>query len=131
MNQTKITNYNEEEQLSDLLQMCQGIDTMDSVLFDQALKTLIDNGVKYPPFKPGQTCYYLYKKDLEESPTEYMWEIASAQIRQISWNDFGFWALLEDMSLQDLSTWGEDIFSSYALAQLHCERRNSLINPEV
>jgi hypothetical protein len=60
-----------------------------------------------------------------------MWEIASGAVKQISWNDFGFWALLDDMSLQDLSAWGEDLFGSYALAQLHCDKRNASLCPEV
>jgi hypothetical protein len=127
-----ITTYSEYEQLEDLLRQSPGTDCLESIVMDELIITLKDNGVKYPPFQPGQTCYYLYQNKVEtvDGETYYEWSVESSIVKQISFNEFGTWVVLTDINVLDAATWGSDIFSSYAMAQLMCDKKNSRLNPD-
>lgn len=126
-----INNYNEYEQLEDLLRQSPGTDCLESIVMDELVQTLKNNGVKYPPFKPGQDIYYLLKNDPTPENPEPLWYVEHDTVKQISFNEFGDWVVTNSQFIESCSTWGHDIFSSYALAQLHCDKRNAQLNPEI
>ena len=127
-----ITTYGEYECLRDLLQMSPGTDCLDSIVMDELIETLKNNGIKYPPFQPGQTCYYIYKNEIKtDDELYYEWSVESSTVKQVSFNEFGTWTVLTDMNVLDNATWGSEIFSSYAMAKLMCDKKNSRLNPDV
>jgi hypothetical protein len=133
MGSIKLTNYNEQEMLADLL-MNSPCGQLSAEDFHSTISTLLDNGTKYPPFKPGSTCYYLDKQETNtevDDTTESFWTVESAKVQQVSFNDFGDWLLLADFALHDVNSFGYDIFATYAEAQLECDKRNSKLAPEV
>ena len=122
--------YNEYEQLEDLLRMCPGTDCLDSIIMDELNATLKNNGVKYPPFKPGQDIYYLLRNDPTSEDPEPLWYIEQDVIKQISFNEFGDWIVTTNQFIESCNTWGYDIFGTYAMAKLHCDKRNARLTPE-
>ena len=125
-----IKQYNEYEQLEDLLRMCPGTDCLDSIIMDELIETLKNNGVKYPPFKPGQDIYYLLRNDPTPEDPEPLWYIEQDVIKQISFNEFGDWIVTNNQFIESCNTWGYDIFGTYAIAKLHCDKRNARLAPE-
>lgn len=129
MNEVKLTNYNEYGHLQDLLLCHEDLDCMEKEKFDRLIDLLKNNGVRYPPFHIGYKCYYLEKIPVSDSPNEYMWTVESAEVKQITYNEFGDWLLLGDFSLHNMLDYNRDIFTSYAMALTHCDKRNAELNP--
>ena len=125
-----IKQYNEYEQLEDLLRMCPGTDCLDSIIMDELIATLKNNGVKYPPFKPGQDIYYLLRNDPTPEDPEPLWYVEQDKVKQISFNEFGDWIVTTNQFIENYNTWGCDIFGTYAMAKLHCDKRNARLTPE-
>lgn len=122
--------YDEYEQLRDLLLMSPGTDCLDSIVMDELIETLKNNGVKYPPFQSGQTCYYICREDPSPEDPEPLFKVESSIVKQLTFNEFGTWVVLLDFNIENCYTYGRDIFNTYAMAQLHCDKLNARLNPQ-
>lgn len=127
---TTTVRYDERANLEELLRTQPGLDCMDSILFDELLNNLLEAGIKYPPLRPGQTCYYLAQQEEPNEDGIKELFVAASEVKQLTFNDFGDWLLLTDTALVPFGDYGVDIFGSQALAQTICDKRNALINPD-